>query len=217
MRNILCVIVAITLSGCASPPIRTKWADKNMRVMIDPDSLSADDYIAVQTALVKEGRFMVVDRSSGYKAIKAEQERLHRVEADRYEDKEKWAHWGKMYGVGAIVVGHSQCVRTTKLFSFNPNVYQCKQFLSLVDANSGEVISAVEGLAENPVQGNNFGSESFSKSMDWSRTVADFVDAYPKDYKPQYYSEGVLKYQELSKEEAQRQKEIRSGASVGEK
>ncbi len=213
MRNVILFGLLIITVGCSSPPIRSKWADKNMRVMIDPDSISPTDYVAIQNALVQEDKFMVVDRGAGFRAVLIEQQRQHRVQNDRFSDREKWSHWGKLYGVGAIVVAHSQCFKKKKIFSFNPLVTSCKQFLSLVDSNSGEVIVAVDGENETPTEGNNFGSESFKQPSDWKLVVAEFVDAYPKVYKPQHYSEGLVQYQQLSEEEALRQKETRSNAS----
>lgn len=206
------ILISSVLISCSSNPIRTKWADKSMRVLIDPESISTDDYVSIQTALVKEGRFMVIDRNLAFKAIKAEQERIHRTEADRYSDKEKWAHYGKLFSVGAIVVAHSQCIRTQTLFSMSLYVNQCKQYLSLVDSNTGEIVTAIDNEVETPAAGNNAGSESFSVATDWTKAVEKFVDAYPKNYKPQYYSPGIVKYQEESKEEAQRQREIASPA-----
>lgn len=208
MRNIIFLGLLVSMIGCSSPPIRSKWADKNMRVMIDPDSVSVQDYVAIQTALVKEDRFMVVDRAQGLRAIKTEQERLHRREIDRYADNEKWAIWGRLLGVGAVVVGHSQCTRVKPFFnlSSSPYVNRCKQYLSLVDANTGQVIVAIDGISEQPAPANNFGAESFIEPSSWEKVVAEFVDAYPKEYKPQYYSDGLLKYRDEAEEEAKRQK-----------
>lgn len=213
MKTTFLFVIAISIVGCSSPPIRTKWADKNLRVALDADSVSTDDYVSIQTALVKEGRFMVIDRNIGFKAIKTEQERLHRNEIDRYSDKEKWAMWGRMYGVGAIVWAHSQCYRTTKFFSANLYTTVCKQYLSLVDANTGEIIAAIDNEAESPAMANNFGSESFKSPTDWTVAVEKFTDAYPKDYKPQYYTEGILNYQKEAELEARKQREISSDKS----
>lgn len=206
----LMILALFTITACSSNPIRTKWADKNMRVAIDSDSISTDDYVSIQTALVKEGRFMVIDRNLGYKAIKTEQERLHRKEEDRYSDKEKWAMWGKMYGVGAIVVAHSQCYRTQKFFTLSLYTTTCKQYISLVDSNTGEIIAAVDHEEDSPASGNNYGSESFKTPVSWQTAVEKFVDAYPKDYKPQYYSEGIVNYQKEAEAEAKKQREISS-------
>ncbi|MBL7545960.1 MAG: hypothetical protein JNL11_19230 [Bdellovibrionaceae bacterium] len=55
-------------------------------------------------------------------------------------------------------------------------------------SSTGEIIAAIDNEIEGPVAGNNFGSESFSSPTDWTVAVQKFVDAYPKDYKPQYYT-----------------------------
>lgn len=218
MRYFYLLILSVPLFGCSTSLTRSQWSDKNMRIMIDPDSLSVSDYVAVQTAIVKENKFMVIDRNQGFRAVKYEQERLHKNEVDRFSDKEKWAHWGKMYGVGAIVTGHIQCAKVRPLLSLSPTglVNKCKQFLSLIDANTAEVIVAVDGLEELSVTGNNWGGESFSEVISWDKIVSAFVDAYPRDFKAQRYSDGLLKYQELSKEEAQRMREgdVRSLSNV---
>lgn len=207
MQNIKFIFIILFILGCSSTKERTKWSDKNLRLMLDPASLSAEDYVAVQTALFKSDKFTVVDRSKGFNAIKNEQNRTHRTEEDRYADKEKWSHWGKLYGVGGIVVGHSQCFRAKPFFSLTPYVQRCKQFLSIVDSNTGEVIAAVEGQNDKSAA---IEAGSFNEPSDWTETVEKLVDAYPKDYKPKYYSEGLQKYRDLSEEEAKRQREVSS-------
>ena len=200
-------LIFLAFVGCSSVEKRTKWTDKGKRVLIDPASLSSGDYVAVQTALVKDGAFTVVDRGQAYKAIKGEQERTLRKEEDRFADKEKWSQWGKLYGVGSIVVGHTQCYRAKPFFSRYTTVNRCKQFLSLVDSNTGEVIVAVEGEDEKPM---SVEAGSFNEPADWAETVSKLVEAYPKDYKPQYYSEKLENYRDVSAEEAKRQREISS-------
>lgn len=201
----LTVLIAIGfLLGCSTSEKRTKWTDKNMRLMIDPDSIGAGDYVSVQTAFVKQGSFTIVDRSSGFKAIKSEQERTHRNEEDRYAAKERWSQWGKLYGVGAIVVGHSQCYRAKPWFSQYSTVNRCKQFLSLVDSNTGEVIVAVDGEIDSPA---TVDGGSFSTPPDWTETVEKLIEIYPKDFKPQYYSDKLENYRAVSEEEAKRQRE----------
>src|SRR5665647_827111 len=105
-------MLILLITSCSSPnKQRTKWTDKSMRVMIDPDSIDEENYVQIQSALVRSGKFTVVDRARGMQAAEKEQERLHRNNSDRFEDKEKWAHWGKMYGVGSIIVPHVQCTK----------------------------------------------------------------------------------------------------------
>ena len=198
-------IMTLTV-GCASAPKeRTKWTDKGMRVMIDPDSVSEEDYVQIQKSLVQSGKFTVVDRARGMNALKKEQERTQRTEEDRYADKEKWSHWGKMYGVGSIIVGHSQCHRENSLLNRQKIYLKCKQFLSMVDSNTGEVFVAVEG--------ENEGLATYDLSYmspDWNDVTDKMVESYPKEYHSKGYSEEVLVYQDISKEHAQRQREIAS-------
>jgi hypothetical protein len=196
VKHIILIITATIMAGCASTP-RTKWTDKNMRVMIDPDSIEAAQHVMIQQALVSSGKWFVVDRSEGFKAIKSEQQRLHREESDRYEDKEKWAHWGKLYGVGGIVVASAQCKKEQGWLI--GRWYQvCRQYLSIVDANTGEVITAIENGAESSE------AEFYPK---WDEAVVKLNESYPATFKPMRTSERLEQYRELSKEESQRQKE----------
>lgn len=186
----------ICLLGCASTP-RSKFNDRVMRVMIDPDSIPAEHHMMIQQALVDSGKWFVVDRSKGFKAIKTEQERLHRDEADRYEDREKWSQWGKLYGVGGIVVAHAQCKKEQGWLI--GRWYQvCRQYLSIVDSNTGEVITAIQNDAE---------SSEADFAPKWDEAVAKLNESYPADFKPLQTSERIEQYRELSKEEAQRAKE----------
>lgn len=197
MKNvILTTLLALLMTACASTP-RTKWTDKTMRVMIDPDSIAAEHHVLIQRALVESGKWFVVDRSKGFKAIKTEQERLHRTEEDRYADKEKWAHWGKLYGVGGIVVASAQCRKEQGMIL--GGWYQvCRQFLSIVDSNTGEVITAIENKAE---------SDEVDFYPQWDDAVAKLNNAYPENFKPTQPSKQIEFYKELSAEEAQRQRE----------
>lgn len=212
-------IVALGLSACSSSlPKRTKWTDKNLRVLIDPTQLDKDNYVKLQKALVQSGNFTVVDRKDGWAAIKAEQERLHRNEVDRYADKEKWAHWGKMYGVGSIVVPHAECTRVTSGGFLKPGPrMRCQQFLSIIDANTGEVVVMIEdenyGERMENIYGNNY------YVPEWTDAVEKLVDAYPKKFEAQAYHPILENYRNLSEEEAIRQKEKmapRKPSSTGE-
>lgn len=217
--NFLILMMTLGAFSCShSLPNRTRWTDKNLRVMIDPSQLDKDSYVKLQKALVESGNFTVVDRKDGWAAIKAEQERLHRNEVDRYADKEKWAHWGKMYGVGSIVVPHAECTRVTSGGFLKPGPrMHCYQYLSIVDANTGEVVVMIDNEAigdrmEN-IYGNNY------HTPEWGEAVERLVDAYPKKFEAQAYHPILENYRNLSEEEAIRQKEKmapRKPASAGE-
>lgn len=206
MRPIIWTVLLVSLlfMGCSSVP-KTKWTDKNMRIMVDPDSIDVANYVEVQTALVKTGKFMVIDRASAYKAAQKEQERLHKTEGDRFEDKEKWAHWGKMYGVGAIVVGHIQCVH--EMTWYGGQRQTCRQFLSMVDANTGEVFLAVDGEASINEESNIQQMAYNYVAPSWEKIVIQLADAYPANFVAEHYSGPALQYQQISAEHAQRQRE----------
>jgi hypothetical protein len=192
----LLAIAFLLVTGCATP--RTKWTDHVMRVLVDPEGVTADHYVRIQQALVESGKWVVVDRGMGYDAIRKEQEREHRTQSDRFLDREKFAHWGKLYGVGGIVVAHAQCKIKDGIFKHN--YPDCHQYLAIVDSNSGEVIAAVQDQQEG-------GSYDFDAAPSWDNIVAKLNSAYPSSFTPNKDDKILRDYKELSKEEAIRQKE----------
>ena len=197
-------ILSSLFFGCTSEIKRTKFTDKNMRIMIDPDSISIESYVRIQKAHVERGAFAVIDRASGMAAVKKEQERLHRSESDRFSDREKWSHWGRLFGVGAIVVAHDQCYNKGSFWNPQYVVRACEQFLTLIDANTGEVIVAVEGKGEAPavVEG------GVPMVPSWDEITNKLVDSYPKNFKFEPFTKSVVEYQDLSEEAAKRQREL---------
>jgi len=187
------VITLAVLASCASKP-RTKFSDKSMRILIDADSVEPSDYIKIQTALVKTGAFAVIDRAKGFSAIKREQERAHRDQIDRFSDRDKYAHWGRLYSVGAVVVGHAQC--HMKQSGWSGQVTYCQQFLNVIDSNTGEVIVAVEG-------GND---AELGTRPDWDEITDKLVQNYPKYFVSNPKTKELNEYQDESEERAIRQK-----------
>lgn len=183
----------LMFNACASVP-RNKFTDKNFRVMIDPDSIDAKNYVRIQTALIKSKKFVVIDRASGFKAMKKEQDRLHKTNPTRFRNREKWAHWGEMYGVGGIVVAHIQCTIGKSLFGGNLN--NCLHFLSIVDANTGVVIAAVEE--------SSYSKLSYTMAPSWEDTVEELLEEYPTHFEPNRDHENLIYYRALSKEKALR-------------
>lgn len=197
-------VVALTIAsllvvGCAGKTPRTKWTDKTMRVMIDPDSIEAGHHVRIQNALVASGKWFVVDRASGFRAIKKEQEALHRESQDRFEDREKWAHWGKLYGVGGVVIAKAQCADKQTWF-VGKKYTKCLQYLAIVDANTGIVIAAVEAESDGDA-----GEQNIAPS--WEDAVAKLNNAYPENYQTPKDHQILQDYRAVSKEEAVRQKE----------
>lgn len=193
---LLSLVLSLGFSGCASKEVRTKFTDRGLRILIDPDSVSAAHHIKIASGLMKTGRFIVVDRAAGFQAIKKEQERLHRKEIDRFADREKFAHWGKLFGVGGIVVAHADCHHEEGVFKGRHKV--CKQQLAIMDTNTAEVISIAEAEASGAA-----GDELVS----WDEVSEKLAKAYPSHFERDQTSARLEEYKELSKEEAIRQKE----------
>lgn len=182
---------------------RTKWTDPVMRVMVDPDSIDANHHVRIEEALMGSGKWVVIDRAQGMKAIKKEQERLHRTEADRFDDQEKWSHWGKLYGVGGIVTAHVQCQYKLTFLIHAPYQY-CHQYLAIVDANTGQIITAIEDTAETDAD------EAYI-APSWADAVDKLNNSFPKNFEARKDDPRLDTYRALSKEEAVRQKEIVAG------
>ena len=193
--RLIAISALVVLSACSSTEVRTKFTDKNMRLMVDPDKVDEAQHVRLQTALVKTDRWTVIDRKDGFSAIKKEQDREHRNDSDRFSDQEKWAQWGQLYGVGAILVPHVDCYLKQNLFSPRLSKH-CVQFLRLVDANTAEVILAVEGSS----------SSVESDTPDWYETVEKLGEEYPTQFTEEKISERLIRYKKQSEARAIAQK-----------
>ena len=196
------ILLALIISGCAGLP-RNRFTDPQSRVFIDPQSIDANNYARIQNALVNNGKFVVVDRAQAFNAVKREQNTTQREQNSRFDDKEKWAWIGKLYGVGAIVVANNQCRRETSFWNHDRSNLVCLQRLALINANTGQVMVSVENT--------NSADYTFDLQYivpDWVDTVEKMVDNYPKEFETRGYDKGLELYQDISKEHAQRQREL---------
>lgn len=193
MKTIIIIATMFILCSCATK--RTKYSDKNMRVMVDPSGLNMTDYTNLQTALVQSNVWTVLDRSRGLAAVKTEQERLHQHDHDRHDPREKFAHWGKLYGVGAVIVAHSECHNRPNQWNITELRNYCRLFLNLVDANTGEVIVAVNDEDKAP----------FMSNPEWDEIVEGLVDAYPKYFEKMKLNDKLLEYKEESLQNSNKQ------------
>lgn len=194
------------MSGCTSLPQRSKWTDPSFRIAIDPISLASNDYVRVQRALVQSGKYFVVDRGKGFNAVVKEQDmehgyrNAHALKFDRFNDRERYARIAKLYGVGAIVIGHSQC---GKRYGFWGAYGVCVQNLAIVNANTGEVVAAVEGNMDAVVNYNG----DIQIAPAWDETVEKLNNAIPKNYAFEKYDERMELYKDELKEDSQRERE----------
>lgn len=163
-KGSLVVVSLVLTTACATT--RTRTSDPVFRVTIDTETMSDQAYSRLQKALVKSDKFVVVDRSHGFKAIAHEQEIQHGT--TRFGVNEKYALWGNMYGVGGIFIGTQQCEVHQNFWG--SQYLHCIQNLSLVNATTGEVMAMSEVA---------FNSDG-GLQPEWTDAVNDVVDNYPR-------------------------------------
>lgn len=208
MRILFLTLLSVSLFGCSSAVKRTKYSDKTLRVIISPDSIDSNNHVAIQQALVETGKVFVVDRSMGFEAINQEQQRQHLTMSDRFENREKYAQWGKMYGAGGVVTAHVQCVpngtgnvlqaafHLATLASFWSQ-YKCTQYLEILDTNTTEIVASVK----REIKADNV------QDLSWADIAEDLVDSYPEVFINTANHRILEKYKDVSAEEDQRFKE----------
>lgn len=189
---VILIIESIFISGCSHQVRRTKFSDAKLRVCVDPASIDAPNYIKIENALVSSGHFIVVDRSMGFKAIKAEQEETYKNNPDRYANREKYAHWAKLYGCGSIVVAQTQCQALQGFLSGYYN--HCEQNIQILDANTAEITAVADGQEDTD-------KNETSIAPDWDKTVDRLVSNYPKYFEPNKDTKELKEYKQLSEEE----------------
>lgn len=201
---VLGVATTFWLTGCSSAPIKDKWTTTEFRVLLDPEGIPAMDYVRIQNALVRSGRFFVVDRAQGFRAVATEQNLTHGPEHfSRFGDPERYSELGKLYGVGAIVVAHVDCI--THHSVFKGEYPRCHQNLAFVNASTAEVIATADGV--------NDDGESFYGQMrlgsDWTDTTNGLISNIPKEFEIERYDARMkLKRREIA-EKSQREREAR--------
>lgn len=164
------------LVGCATP--RTKDTDPSMRVMVDPDSIEKGHYVRLVNALQQSGKYIVVDRADAFKAAKKEQDFQYTDGDQRVDTRERYATYGKMYGVGGVVAGKAQCSPSNRFMSYQGD-YDCVQSLSIVDARTGEVIATAEHITEGDGQ---FLFGEMKQAPAWVEAVEKLNAAFPAKF-----------------------------------
>lgn len=179
---------------------RIKHSDKNMRIMVAPSKAVGPANIQeIQTLLVSQDKWSVVDRNLGFKAVVSEQNLQHLDMNERMDDKQKWAHWGKLYGVGAIIVPFGHCENATEEGFFGhhrKDKIWCDASLTMIDANTGEVIVAVS--REMKIAPGRVGN--------WEPLISELADKYPSDFTPEQKYQNVIDYENESVRNANKKK-----------
>lgn len=203
MKNSITLLLlpalTVALGSCASAPEkRTKYSDPVMRIMVDPESVPTTQYTRLIQALVECGKWNVVDRAQGWQAIKAEQERMHRTEGDRYDASQKYAMWGKMFGVGGVIVANAQCEQHGTAFFHTPYI-KCMQHLNLIDANTGEVITSISHFQEGE-------KNQLYIAPPWDEAVEKLNKAFPARFAENKKTERLKQFELEAQRHAEEQK-----------
>jgi hypothetical protein len=194
------LLIIILLSGCAGAPTRTKWSDPSMRILLNPQGLDSTSYVRLQQALVKSGKWFVVDRSKAFRAVVDEQSLTRINYPSRFDDSEKFARLGKMFGAGGVVQGNLQCSNSR---GFWGTTVPCVLNLVIVSTVTGEIIASAE--VQDDAEINYFGEVVIAPS--WENAVSALNDNFPKNYKLPEWTDGMKVFKEIIKEEAQRERE----------
>lgn len=195
MNRLYWFISVLLLIGCSTT--RTRWSDPGLRILVDPDGVEPADYVRVENGLRKTERFHIVTRGRGYRAVKKEQETIHKYEPERFDNKEKWAWYAKLYSVKSIIVPFIQCRTQESFWNRNKIIRRCLLSLQLFDANTAELIASVEDTSEYQVA-----YDLTYITSDWTDICERLAEAYPKDWEKRYYDENVQLYRDVSEQRA---------------
>jgi len=185
MKNKLMMVVlaAVVMTGCSSVRIRTKYTDPAHRVMILPSSITEESYNQIMASMMDSNKFIIVDRGRGFKALKKEQTMIHKEEGDRFDNAEKYSRYGKLYGVGAVIVASQNCQKIPGVWTQIKRT-DCRQYMSAIDTSTGEVITSVQRLEE---------GESMMVNPTWDNTVEAFNERFPKTWDNKEYDHDMKK------------------------
>lgn len=172
------IFLGISLQGCSTA--RTRNSDPVMRVAIDDVGLSAASYARLTHAVMESGKFVVVDRSNGFKAAAREQELEHTT--TRFADHEKYALWKNLYGVGGIFIAVQQC--RDKRSMWGTPYLECVENISLVNATTGEVFATGEVIQ----------STGYGIDPEWHDAIDNLIDHYPRAFVNAKNPNETLKY-----------------------
>lgn len=182
MKNLMIILMVMSV-GCATS--RTRSSDPVMRIAIDADSMPIESYVRLQAALVKSKEFIVIDRAAGFQFMDKEQRMQH--ESNRFEKAERYAEWGKMYGVGGVVVGIQAC---SAVYGWTGPHLKCQENLSLIDVTTGETLAVSEDTQNTDMQIAN---------PSWEDAVNEMIDHFPKTFVNDDNLHQTVEYQSVLK------------------
>lgn len=138
MRRFVIFVIIFFFFGCSSAPKIKPYARK---VMVDSSSLQPGETNRLLVAM-HQGGWDILDRGKGLENVLEEQSRQHGFMKANFSPDAIPALPGDLRGVGAVLMPYSECRRDWNIF--NQRITNCRQFMTLIDAKTGEVIAAVE-------------------------------------------------------------------------
>ena len=194
----------VIVTGCGTTKVkRTLNSDPNLRILIDP-SIPMEHYVEIRRAFVESGKVEVIDRREGFDAAIREQNTQFRSGyQDRFSDREKWMHIGRMYGAASIVTGYATCYNKTNWLGHF--VRECKQNLAFINGRTGVVEIAVNGK-------NSIDWTAEWVVPDWDDVVVSVIEKYPEYFEPRKIEPVLEKYMDQSEEYSRRERDNKKSA-----
>lgn len=151
----------LALTSCASKELRTVETDQVLRVAIDLSNIDLGNHQALQAALLKSKKFIIVDRGPGMAMINQERQAQWGVARAVFEPANRAAMGGHMMGAGGIITPVIYCKHT---WGFWGPSDKCQNSITITSARSGEILGSVSSVGK----------------PNWSKLVAEFVESYPE-------------------------------------
>lgn len=156
-----CVGYLMALVSCASKEQRTVESDQVLRVAIDISNIDLGNHQALQSALLKTKKFIIVDRGPGMSMINQERQSQWGIGRAVYEPALRAAMGGHMMGAGGIITPVIYCEHH---WGFWGASNKCKNSLTITSARTGEILGSVNSEGK----------------PNWNKLVAEFVQTYPE-------------------------------------
>lgn len=167
----LCLfLMLITIISCSHKEARTISSDQVMRVAIDLSNIDLGNHQALQAALLKTKKFIIVDRGPGMKMVNEERQAQWNIGRAVFEPSSRAAMGGHMLGAGGIITPVVICEH---YWGFWGGSNKCLSSITITSARTGEIIGAV----------------SMKGKPKWEKLVSEFVETYP-EYFTRYPAEG---------------------------
>lgn len=192
LLTILSLLTFFT-AACSHTEYRTKFSDAQMQVGIDPGTMDVEHYTALQESFLKDGRFLIIDRFKALQVLKDEQHVENRGnERERFDPGLRYAEWGKLHGLGSVVIPSWSCIKLEKTLFIFGSSSTCTLRLSIVNAATGQVVA----IANDVISGGK------GDPVSWDNAVEKLGDNYPKIFEDDKRTKRLIEYQNQLRQES---------------